>query len=202
MEFAQIYLRLRDDSGALVAGDVQTKGHEGDIHLNKWGWGFKMEPEDGKSAPPESYFKASLVGLTKPVDAASLKLINLFHAGICCKEAVLYMKQSMDEVVSVKMSLQHVTLMAYDLDVTDDGNEVALSENWTLRFDSLKIEYTQPGPNNRRITHTFEAPSGMTVDGSPPEGSSTQELMKYSKEQLLEAIKAKDQQAKPSNASK
>lgn len=198
MEFAEIYLRLRDDNNALVTGDCQAKGHEGDIDLSKWGWGFQMEPEDGKGSPPASYLKASLVGFSKPVDSASLKLINLFHAGICCKEAVLYMKQSLEEVVSVKMMLKDVTLMAYDLDVGDDGSEVVLSENWTLRFDTLKLEYTLPGPTNKRVTKTFEVPSGATVDGTPPSGSSLDELLKYPKEQLVAAVNAKIEQEKKS----
>ena len=144
MEFAEVFLKLTAPSGPVI-GDCQDEAHKGEIVLFDWSWGLELEdrPSDAladteRTATPKS------IGITKPLDRASTTMMTLLNKGEVCKEAVLVLKQSTEKGLLLKLVLKDVQINGYKLKVDCSELEVELSEDWTLGYKEVQVQYSSP----------------------------------------------------------
>lgn len=169
MEFAEIYMSL-NRGGVAVGGDAQASGHEGEIELFDWGWGLSLE-EQSPEAGTEAEAQGTLVAFSKPVDRASVPMMSILQSGEVCSQATLTMRQRTKKPVTIKMILKNVRLTHYDLEVECDDNEVTLSEDWKMSYETVDIQYVSalaaraPGAN---AIKSFHLPKGRGGDQAAP----------------------------------
>lgn len=170
MEFAEIYMNL-SRGGTSVGGDAQAQGHEGEIELFDWGWGLALE-EQSPQPGSEAEAQGTLVAFSKPVDSASVPMMSILQSGEVCSQAVLTMRQRTEKPVTIKMVLKNVRLTSYDLEVECDDNEVTLSEDWKMSYETVDIQYVSamaakvPGGNAMK---SFHLPKGRGGDQAAPQ---------------------------------
>src|SRR5690606_15733529 len=109
-----------------------------------------------------------------PVDRASVPMMNILQSGEVCSQAVLTMRQRTKKPVTIKMILKNVRLTHYDLEVECGDNEVTLSEDWKMSYETLDIQYSSAmvargsGANAAKSFHLPKSRAAGDAPQMPP----------------------------------
>ncbi|HYG34735.1 MAG TPA: type VI secretion system tube protein Hcp [Clostridia bacterium] len=121
--------------------------HAGEIDVLAWSWGLA----NAGSSQPGTAGKVNVQDLsfTKWVDKASPKLMLGVCNGKHFPEAVLTLRKAGDRPFEfLKITLSEVVVSS--VSTGGSGGEDRLTENVTLRFSKVKVEYTVQKPDGTK----------------------------------------------------
>jgi len=158
-----IFLKLGD-----VAGESQDSAHVGEIDVLAWSWGMSqsgtMHTGGGGGAGKVSIQDLSI---TKWVDKASPNMMMACSTGSQYPEATLTVRKSGGDV-----PLEYVVMTMSDVIVTSlstggSGGEDRLTENVTLNFAKVKVDY-QPqkqdgSKDGGEVTYNWDIAANVKV---------------------------------------
>jgi type VI secretion system secreted protein Hcp len=134
MAAVDMFLKITD-----IKGESTDKAHKDEIDVLSWSWGASTgTARTRKGVLPEACIQD--LNVIKYVDAASPQLILNAVTGAVANEAVLTMRKAGEtplEFLVLKMT--NVSVVSYQ--TGGSGGEDRLTENVSLRFESLKGEY-------------------------------------------------------------
>jgi type VI protein secretion system component Hcp len=135
MEHAEIYLDLKSVG---IQGDALAEHYEGQIELWDWRWGLDLDQVNNDSPP---HGKGTEIVITKPVDRATTAMLKYLERGPAIPKATLVLVQRTETNLMVRLELEGVELTSYKLKVDSKDKEVELSEDWSLSYHKIKVQY-------------------------------------------------------------
>lgn len=123
-----------------VTGESQDDKHKGEIDVLAWSWGQSVGAITGRGARPDVCIQN--LSLTKYIDSASPDLIMKNLIGEVTRTAVLTVERPGGigaPAIYLKLTLNNVTVTSYS--TGGSGGEDRLTENVTLKFDSMRGLY-------------------------------------------------------------
>lgn len=150
-----MFLRMANITGESVDG-----ANPGAMDVLAWSWGTSTgTARTGKGAVPAACIQD--LALTKWIDSASPQLIMNGVTGTVAADATLSMRRAGEgrgtDFLVLKMT--GVTVTSYQ--TGGSGGENRLTENVTLRFESLRGEYRRQNAEGG-----YEAPVVFTIGGA------------------------------------
>jgi len=137
-----MFMRVGD-----VKGESLDKSHKDEIDVLAWSWGLSqsgtMHSGGGGGAG-----KASIQDLsfTKYIDKASPNLMYACCSGKHYKDAVMTVRKAGENPIEyVKFTMQKVIVTS--MSTGGSGGEDRLTENCTLNFATVKVEYSPQKPD-------------------------------------------------------
>jgi type VI secretion system secreted protein Hcp len=137
-----------------VTGESQAANHVGEIDVLAWSWGQSQGARTARGAQPSLCIQD--LSLTKYIDAATPELIMKSVIGEVTPNAELSVHRTgapPSEYITLKM--RNVTVTS--ISTGGSGGEDRLTENITLRFETMQGSYVKQG-NPTPIT--FDIPRG------------------------------------------
>jgi len=124
-----------------IKGEAKGKGHEKEIDVLAWSWGMSqsgtMHQGGGGGAGKVSIQDVSF---TKYLDASSADLMLACCNGKHIPEAILTVQKAGETALPyIKITLTN--LLVSSLSTGGSGGEDRLTENVTLNFEKVKVEY-------------------------------------------------------------
>jgi len=133
-----------------IKGESQDKTHGGEIDVLAWSWGMSqsgdMHVGGGGGAGKVSIQDVSL---TKYIDKSSPVLMTACSDGSQYKEAKLVVRKA------GKTPLEYLIITMNDVIITSvstggSGGEDRLTENVTLNFSAVKVDYQEQKPDGSK----------------------------------------------------
>jgi type VI protein secretion system component Hcp len=132
MANATLLMKLQGPLGP-IDGESTVEGYERMIVLESWNW--KLVVKDDKAS-------ASGLSFTKMSDRATIPMLKLLQA---CEDApsaeILVEEDSVDSKLELKLTLTNVRFINFSLTGSVDEHAGAMTEQWTLRADKMRIDY-------------------------------------------------------------
>lgn len=134
-----------------VKGEAQDKTHKDEIDVLAWSWGMSqsgtMHTGGGGGGGKVSVQDLSF---TKYVDKSTANLMDYCSSGAQYKEAKMVMRKA-----GGKAPLEYLTITMTDVIVTSvstggSGGEDRLTENVTLNFGAVKVDYQPQKPDGSK----------------------------------------------------
>jgi type VI secretion system secreted protein Hcp len=126
-----------------VTGESQDDKHKGEIDVLAWSWGQSVGAITSRGARPDVCIQN--LSLTKFIDSASPDLIMKNLIGEVTRTAVLTIERPGTigtPAAYLRLTLRNVTVTSYS--TGGSGGEDRLTENVTLKFESMQGVYTPP----------------------------------------------------------
>lgn len=145
-----------------IKGESLGSGHKEEIDVLAWSWGMTQSGTSGGG-------KVSVQDLsfTKWVDKASPNLMKFCCSGKFYPEALLTVRRAGDKPLEyIKIKMENVVITS--VSTGGSGGEDRLTENVTLNFGKVKVEY-QPQKDD-----------GSADGGAIPMGWNIKENVEYS----------------------
>ena len=125
-----------------VEGEAVDKAHGGEIDLLAWSWGMSqsgsMHTGGGGGAGKVS---VQDISITKYIDRSSPNLMNTCCTGKHYKEAKITVRKAGDTPVEYYIITMEDVLVT-SISTGGSGGEDRLTENISLNFAKVKVEYT------------------------------------------------------------
>ena len=130
-----------------IEGEAQDDAHANEIDVLSWSWGMSqsgsMHVGGGGGAGKASFLDLSV---TKWVDAATSTLMLYIAKGTHIPTATLVVRKAGDKPLEyVKITMTDVLVTS--LSTGGSGGEDRLTENLTLNFAEVKVEYQKQKPD-------------------------------------------------------
>lgn len=143
-----------------IKGESVARGHEGDIEVLAWSWGTST----GTARTTKGLLPAACVqdlSVTKFIDAATPQIIINGVTGAVVPEAVLAVRKAGDRPTDfLVLRMYQVRVVSYT--TGGSGGEDRLTENVTIRFDSLRGEYRRQSADGSYLPPvTFDVTGGV-----------------------------------------
>jgi len=133
-----------------IKGESQDKVHAGEIDVLAWSWGMSQSGDMHRGGGGGAG-KVSVqdVSLTKYVDKSSPVLMQACSDGSQYKEAVLVVRKA------GRTPLEYLIITMNDVIITSvntggSGGEDRLTENVTLNFSQVKVDYQEQKPDGSK----------------------------------------------------
>lgn len=131
-----MFMKIKD-----IAGESKGKGHEKEIDVLAWSWGMSqsgtMHTGGGGGA---GKVNVQDLNFTKYFDASSPDLMLACCNGKHIPEAILTIQKAGEKPLPyVKITLTN--LLVSSISTGGSGGEDRLTENVTLNFEKVKVEY-------------------------------------------------------------
>jgi type VI secretion system secreted protein Hcp len=147
-------------------GESKGKGHEKEIDVLSWSWGTSqsgtMHTGGGGGSGKVSVQDLSF---TKWVDAATCDLLLACCKGDHIDEAVLTVQKAGGSALPyIKITLTN--LLVSSISTGGSGGEDRLTENVTLNFEKVKLEYdtqTEKGAKGDHFQMGWDIPANIKV---------------------------------------
>ena len=131
-----------------IDGESTDKDHKGEIDVLAWSWGMSqsgVHTSDGTIVPDFQELE-----LTKYVDKSTPKLMEALAGGLPLREAHMIVS----DAAGTDYFMIHMTnVMVTSISTGGSGGEDRLTENVTLNFAEVKVEYKPQGVDG--VEHTF-----------------------------------------------
>lgn len=128
-----------------VSGESLDKGHAGEIDVLAWSWGMSNPATFTTGGIGSGKVNIQDLSLTKWVDKASPLLMLGCSTGKHYPSAVLSIRKVGATTDFMKITLTDVLVTS--LSTGGSGGEDRLTENITLAFTKVKVEYSQQRPD-------------------------------------------------------
>lgn len=135
MEYAEIYLDL---TSVGINGDAQADGYQNQIELWDWRWGLELDTVNNDSGP---HGMGTEIIFTKPVDRATTAMLKYLERGPEIPKGTLVLVQRTEQNLMVRVELEGISLTSYKLKVDSNDKEVELSEDWSMSYNAIKVQY-------------------------------------------------------------
>jgi len=132
-----MFLKIDD-----VKGESADHKHKGEIDVLAWSWGMSNHGT-GHTATGGGAGKVNVndLSFTKYIDAATTNLQLFCCSGKHFKEGLLTVRKAGDKPVEyLKISMTNILISS--VTTGGSGGEDRLTENVTLNFSKVKVEYT------------------------------------------------------------
>jgi type VI protein secretion system component Hcp len=211
------YLEILDKEGYRVDGESEGLEHEGQIDVTSWNWDVsdKSAAKSGAStnvasrggvAGPtkastdgteEVGIDPSLFTFTKPVDAATTRLMKALNGGEVLKRVTFELLEEMVgaknerlDAFRLRVVLERVTVASYRLGGRANEHRVDLDETWELNYTTISFHYESAGGMNAVFQRN---PASTKRAASKSEGDDKQQMQKKiaDLEQSIAAAKGK-----------
>lgn len=137
-----------------VTGESEVLGHKGEIDVLAWSWGQSTGARTASGAKPNLCIQD--LSFTKYIDTATPELIMNSVVGEVAPNAVLSLhRASAPEAEYLTLKMRNVTVTS--ISTGGSGGEDRLTENITLRFETMQGSYVKEGAV---IPITFDVPRG------------------------------------------
>ncbi len=137
-----------------IDGESTDKDHKDEIDVLAWSWGMSqsgVHTSDGTIVPD---FQE--LSLTKYVDKATPNLMLHLARGAHIGEAQLIVRKAGGDAKQTDYFIIHMEkVMVTSLSTGGSGGEDRLTENVTLNFAAVKVEYTPQDPRGSEGTEIF-----------------------------------------------
>ncbi len=125
-----------------INGESVNKGHEGEIDVLAWSWGASnsgtMHVSTGGGAGKANVQDLSF---TKYIDKASADLMKATISGKHIAEGILTIKKAGGDAPVDYLVIQLNEILVSSVSTGGSGGEDRLTENVTLNFAKVKMEY-------------------------------------------------------------
>lgn len=151
---SDIFLKIKAKKAGEIKGEVTDKDHAGEIQINTMTWSVKAASAIGST---QATGRRSYTGLTvtKAIDAASTRLMNMLINNDEIKEAVLSVRKAggtQGDYFVITLNAARVVNVTQDV----DSNGLPF-ETVVINFTKVKAEYRdQSGAGSLAATSTFE----------------------------------------------
>ena len=128
-----------------VKGESKKPGHEGEIDILSWSWGFSssaVPPSGGDSSAGSGKATFNEMTITKDTDTASVSLLNSCCQGPAIDEVKIFFFDSSksDAIPYLEWKLTKARVTSY---ITEGASgDDRSSETITLNFEEFKVTYT------------------------------------------------------------
>jgi len=133
-------------NGFMQIGDVQGEStdpmHPGWIEIERWGWKLERDPTAASPGASKARSGPSLasVTVTKQADSTSATLFQACNTGKLYDEATLVVRKAGNTPLEyITISMKNVWIPSISTD--GSGGEDRLTENVTLKFEELKVQF-------------------------------------------------------------
>ena len=135
-----------------IDGESTDKDHKGEIDVLSWSWGMSQSDTntgDGTVVPDFEELK-----LTKYVDKSTPKLMEALAGGVPLRQEA---HMIVSNAAGTDYFMIHMTnVMVTSISTGGSGGEDRLTENVTLNFAEVKVEYKPQGSKSSDgVEHTF-----------------------------------------------
>jgi type VI secretion system secreted protein Hcp len=132
-----MFIKLGD-----IKGESKDKSHKDEIDVLSWSWGLSqsgtMHMGGGGGAGKANFQDISMV---KYIDKASPNLMYAVSSGKHYPEALLTVRKAGENAIEyLKITMQKVLISS--ISTGGSGGEDRLTENVTLNFAAVKVEYS------------------------------------------------------------
>jgi type VI secretion system secreted protein Hcp len=132
------FLHVQAKRAGKIKGEATTPGHEDDIVITTWSWGFAASSAIGSTqVTARRSYKA--LTMTKAIDRASTPLMSALANNDELKEAKLTLRRAggaQDDFYVVKLANARVASLDQSLDA--EGRTV---ETFSIVFNKIDVEY-------------------------------------------------------------
>lgn len=160
MEYAEIYLDLSSEN---ISGDATATDFKGMIELNDWAWGMKMEEAQKDQEGTKRNAVGLGVSIRKPMDGSTTALLSKLETGARLKSATLFLVQTTEVSLMVRLDFDGVVMQSYDLDVDSGDSAVELNETWTFMYEKVTIQYKGRGQTGGAVTRASTGAQTFTL---------------------------------------
>ena len=134
-----------------IDGESTDKAHKDEIDVLSWSWGMSQSDShtgDGTIVPDFEELK-----ITKYVDKSTPKLMEALAGGVPLRDAHMIVS----DAAGTDYFMIHMTnVMVTSIGTGGSGGEDRLTENVTLNFAEVKVEYKPQGSKSSDgVEHTF-----------------------------------------------
>jgi type VI secretion system secreted protein Hcp len=163
MALGDMFLKIESARKGAIKGESQDSKHRDEIEVLSWSWGMHTHSELTISGHSDR-IEMSEVRVVKRVDAATTALMAAANTRDEIKKAVLTMRKAggtAHEYLRIVMEKARIT--ALEADAGGFGETGQVTENLTLSFQTITIEYVPQGADGQpRGAMSF---SGVLYDG-------------------------------------
>lgn len=149
MATGDMFLKIETAKQGPIKGEAQDTKHQGEIDVLQWSWGMRAQTEMGSAGVSGKSTLKELV-IVKKVDGATTGLMAAIRNNEVIKKAVLTVRKSGgDPLEYLKISLQNGRITAFDVASGKGGGNEALSEELSIAFQKISVEYVPQGADGK-----------------------------------------------------
>ena len=143
MAKGDMFLKIDD-----IKGESGDDAHKGEIDIRSWSWGVaQASSAQMASGPGAGKAQFGDLNLTKYPDRATAVFIKMCAAGTPIKKAQLTVRKAGGKPLEfIKISMENAIITNVSL-AGAGGDAESITENVTVSFGSVKVEYTPQQPD-------------------------------------------------------
>jgi type VI protein secretion system component Hcp len=197
MPVAAHYLEILDQDGFRIDGESEAHGYEQYIDVNGWDWDVTDQSAKSDTASrtgqtgggatssaesDEVGIDPSLLTFRKPVDRSTTRLMMAMYRGDVLQEATFTLLEEFlnadDEReirFRLRVKLENVIVVSYELGGRASEHRVDLDETWQLSYSNISLNYESP---KGHIHAGFPKKPGSTKRGASKPAPEIDQLQK------------------------
>jgi type VI protein secretion system component Hcp len=145
VEHAEIYLDL---TSVGIHGDAIPEEYKNHIELWDWRWGLDLDVANN-DRPPHGV--GTQVVFTKPVDRATTAMLKYLERGPEIPKGALVLVQRTEQNLMVRLEFEGISFTSCKLKVDSNDKEVELSEDWSMSYSMIKVQYKGRGEKGNDV---------------------------------------------------